>query len=107
MTTTAWIECLLQIEIEDFRKNAVSLILAPYLLHKKKLSTEQAAQVIQDWLHNKCSPLSRLNFNAEYLTRSALDNSSKKPQIYHMSFDTLAKYNPELHKRLQQEMSHS
>jgi len=105
-TTTAWIECLLQIGIEDFRKNVVSLILAPYLLHKKKLSTEQAAQVIQDWLQNKCSPLSRLNFNTEYLIRSALNNASKKPQIYHMSFDTLAEYNPELHKRLQQHMLH-
>jgi hypothetical protein len=103
---TGWIECLLQLGIEDFRKNAVSLIFAPYLLHKKKLSTEQAVQVIRNWLQDKCSPLSRLNFNAEYLTRSALNNSLKKPQIYHMSFDTLAKYNPELHKRLQQEMSH-
>jgi hypothetical protein len=103
---TGWIECLLQIGIADFRKNAVSLILAPYLLYKKKLLHEQAAQVIRDWLQNKCSPLSRLNFNAEYFTRSALNNSLKKPQIYHMSFDTLAKYNPELHKRLQQEMSH-
>ncbi len=58
---TGWIECLLQIGIGDFRKNAVSLILAPYLLYKKKLLHEQAVQVIQDWLQNKCSPLSRLN----------------------------------------------
>lgn len=103
-TTTAWIECLLQTGIEDFRKNAISLILAPYLLHKKKLSYEQATQVIRNWLLNKCSPLSSLDFNAEYLIRSALNNASKKPQIYHMSFDTLAKYNSELHRRLQQKM---
>jgi hypothetical protein len=35
-TTIPWIELLLETPIEDYRKNAISLILAPYLINVKK-----------------------------------------------------------------------
>ena len=35
----SWIEILLQTPIEDYRKNAIGLILAPYLINIRKFST--------------------------------------------------------------------
>jgi hypothetical protein len=49
----AWIEKLLQTPIDDYRKNAVSLILAPYLINIKKLSYDHALNIINSWLR-KC-----------------------------------------------------
>ena len=40
--TIPWIEKLLEIPIEDYRKNAVNLILAPHLINIKKLAYEDA-----------------------------------------------------------------
>jgi hypothetical protein len=34
--TISWIEKLLETPIDDYRKNAVNLILAPYLINVKK-----------------------------------------------------------------------
>jgi hypothetical protein len=36
ITAIPWIELLLETPIEDYRKNAISLILAPYLINVKK-----------------------------------------------------------------------
>ena len=48
--TIPWIEKLLQTPIDDYRKNAVSLILAPYLINIKKLSYDHALNIINSWL---------------------------------------------------------
>src|SRR6266704_2093494 len=40
--TILWIEALLQTAISDYRKNAIRLILAPYLMNIKHLSFEKA-----------------------------------------------------------------
>jgi hypothetical protein len=63
--TIDWIERLLQTPIEDYRKNAISLILAPYLITIRKYSYEQAYGEIKEWL-NKCDTIKRLdsNFNS-------------------------------------------
>jgi hypothetical protein len=37
-----WIEILLQIAIDDYRKNAIALILAPYLINIKKTSYQES-----------------------------------------------------------------
>jgi hypothetical protein len=49
----------LQTPIGDYRKNAVSLILAPYLINIKKLSSDDAFNIIKEWL-DKCNEIRRL-----------------------------------------------
>jgi hypothetical protein len=48
-----WIEALLQTPISDYRKQAMNLILAPYLLNISRLSEDEAYGVIHKWLE-KC-----------------------------------------------------
>src|ERR687890_678485 len=57
-----WIELLLETPIPDYRKNAISLILAPYLINVKKLTYDDAFNIIKDWL-NKCDSIKRLDSN--------------------------------------------
>jgi hypothetical protein len=55
----AWIDRLLQISIPDWRKTAVALILAPYLLTIRRFSYEQAYHMIMQWAAG-CAQLSCL-----------------------------------------------
>jgi hypothetical protein len=103
ITTTPWIECLLQIGIDDYRKRATSLILAPYLLHKKRLTYEESAQVIRNWLVDKCQSQRKLDFNPERKIKEALSYSQQN-KILHMRFDTLKNSNPELYNQLLERM---
>jgi hypothetical protein len=48
--TITWIEKLLQTPIDDYRKTAISLILARYLINIKKLSYDNALNIINSWL---------------------------------------------------------
>ena len=100
--TTWWIERLLQIGIDDFRKRAVSLILVPYFLHKKRLPEDQITDIIRDWLVNKCYPEKRLDFKPDSRIRDAI-YYSKQSKILHMKFDTLKDQNPVLYRRIQQQ----
>jgi hypothetical protein len=50
----------LQTPIGDYRKNAVSLILAPYIINIKKLSSDDAFNIIKEWL-DKCNEIRRLD----------------------------------------------
>jgi hypothetical protein len=54
-----WIDRLLQTPIADWRKTAVALILAPYLLTIKRMSYEHAYNTIMHWAA-ACSQLSSL-----------------------------------------------
>ena len=47
-TVILWIEKLLQTPMEDYRKNAVGLILAPYLINVRKLSYEESFTIIKE-----------------------------------------------------------
>jgi hypothetical protein len=66
--TTPWIEKLLQTPIEDYRKNAVTLILAPYIINVKKLPYDAALDTINSWL-TKCGKLRQLDQNFDYIVR--------------------------------------
>jgi len=77
--TIAWIEKLLQTPIDDYRKNAVSLILAPYLINVKKLSYDVALNIVNNWL-SKCGELRQLDQNFDYTVRYALKYSAKNGQ---------------------------
>ena len=69
-----WIEKLLEIPIEDYRKNAVNMILAPYLINIKRLTIKDAFAVINTWL-DKCSSLRQLDSNITYIVNYALKRS--------------------------------
>jgi hypothetical protein len=93
-----WIEKLLQTPIDDYRKNSVSLILAPYLINIKKLSYDDASNAINSWL-NKCNQLRRLDFNLGSVTKYMLKESirnSRRP----LKFDTLKMKNKILYEML-------
>jgi hypothetical protein len=95
----AWIEKLLETPIEDYRKNAVNLILAPYLINVKKLSYYAALNIINNWL-SKCGELRQLDQNFDYTVRYALKYSAKnghKP----LKLDTLKIKNKSLYDILQ------
>ena len=75
-----WIETkVLQTPISDYRKLAVGLILAPYLIVIKKLSYEESYKIINEWLM-KCDSLSgrRLDFDPKYLINNNIRTSMKK-----------------------------
>jgi hypothetical protein len=93
----AWI--LLQTPIDDYRKNAVSLILAPYFINIKKLSYEAALTIINSWL-SKCGKLRQLDQNFHYTVRYALKYSAKNGNRP-LKLDTLKLKNKPLYDVLQ------
>jgi Primase X len=97
-TLIPWIELLLKTPIEDYRKNAVSLILGPYLINVKKLSYDDAFNIIKDWL-NKCDSIKRLDSNFSYRIKYTLENSIKNGYLP-MKFETLKEKNRALYDKL-------
>jgi Primase X len=93
-----WIETLLQTPIEDYRKNAIALILAPYLINIRKISYDDAFSIIREWL-TKCNKLRHLDSNFDYRIKSSLYTAMRK-QTLPMRLDTLEKKNRELHRLL-------
>ena len=90
-----WIEKLLDTPIDDYRKNGVSLILAPYLINIRRLPYEDALNVINNWLM-ECAKLTRLDNDLSYIVKYALKSSIKsgrKP----LKFDTLKLKNAALY----------
>lgn len=97
-----WIETLLQTPVDDYRKNAIGLILAPYLINIKKLSYNTASIIIRDWL-KKCNQLRPLDPNFDYRVKYCLNSAIKKLQLP-IRFSTLERKNTELHKLLSEKM---
>jgi Primase X len=50
--TKKWIERILQIPFEEWRKIISSLILASYLINVKSISSQECFQIIKEWLDN-------------------------------------------------------
>jgi hypothetical protein len=102
----SWIEVLLQTPVDDYRKNAIGLILAPYLINIKKLPYDAASNIIRDWL-KKCSQLRTLDPNFDYKVKYSLNSAIRKLQLP-IKFSTLERMNKELHNILLEKMqSHS
>jgi hypothetical protein len=76
MYTIKWIERLLQTPVEDGREVAVRFILSPYLMNIRKLSYEQAFEIITKWL-DKCRDRRRLDFNSRNIVRYGLNYANK------------------------------
>jgi hypothetical protein len=93
-----WIETLLQTPIEDYRKNAIALILAPYLINIRKISYDDAFSIIKEWLM-KCNELRHLDSNFDHRIKSSLYTAMRK-QTLPMRLDTLQNKNRELHRLL-------
>jgi hypothetical protein len=72
--TIPWIERLLETPIDDYRKTAVSIILAPYLINIKKVSYDAALNIINNWLM-ECEKLRQLDQNIKYIVKCAIKNS--------------------------------
>jgi hypothetical protein len=98
-----WIEKLLETPISDYRKNAINLILAPYLINIKKLPYTDAFDIIKDWL-NKCDSLRRLDSNFNSRVKSALEDAIQKG-IPPMSLARLREKNRELYDMLSMKMN--
>jgi len=94
----SWIETLLQTPVSDFRKNAIGLILAPYLINIRKMSYEEAFQMLQDWL-DKCNELRRLDPNFSYKIKYSLTAAIRKQQLP-LKLTTLESKNKELYEML-------
>ncbi|HET9805514.1 MAG TPA: DNA primase noncatalytic subunit PriX [Nitrososphaeraceae archaeon] len=97
--TIFWIEKLLKTPVADFRKNSVSLILAPYLINIKKLSYQESFDILIQWL-NRCDSIRQLEFNSRYLVKTALKTAIQK-RIPPMRLETLRNRNLELYHILQ------
>jgi Primase X len=93
-----WIEKLLDTPIDDYRKNAVNLILAPYLINVRKVSYDAALNIINSWL-GKCGELRQLDQNFDYTVRYALKYSAKNGNRP-LKFDTLKTKNVMLYNVL-------
>jgi hypothetical protein len=94
-----WIEKLLNTPISDFRKNAINLILAPYLVNIKNLSYQESFNILIEWL-KRCDSIRKLDFNPMPLAKSALNIATQK-KIPPMKLETLRNRNLEIYQILQ------
>ncbi|MEM4099045.1 MAG: DNA primase noncatalytic subunit PriX [Candidatus Micrarchaeaceae archaeon] len=63
----AWIERLLNTPLPDFRHRIVNIVLAPYLVNVKRLSEEQAAEIISKYIE-RCKELNpNTNITESYI----------------------------------------
>jgi Primase X len=93
--TISWIEKLLHTPIDDYRKNAVNLILAPYLINVRKVSYDVALNIINSWL-GKCGELRQLDQDFNYMVRYALKYCAKNGNRP-LKLDTLKRKNKPLY----------
>ncbi len=102
-TSIPWIEKLLsQTPIEDHRKITLALILSRYLINIRKLSYEQAYDIIWNWL-DKCAQLKRLepsrSYFDRYVVRYQLEEAARSKRLP-MKRETLKQHNLDLYKKL-------
>lgn len=95
-----WIDTLLQMQLDDYRKRIVDLILVPYFVNIKHLSDDETIARINEWLAkcDKVKPLdSNVNFN--YKIRYQINRCKSDRNLKPVRFEeTLSKNNPNLYK---------
>ena len=95
----AWIDSILgNGGIADHRKVLVDLVLAPYLVNIKQCGYNDAYNKMVGWL-NRCSQKRRLDFNARFKVRYAL-NRSKHNGIRPMRLDTMKESYSDLYQEV-------
>jgi Primase X len=90
-----WIEKLLQTPLADHRKYCVWRILTPYLLNKRKLSSQVAFEIIQNWLQ-QCNKLRRLDFDLRYRVNDSIERAVSR--YMPIAYEKLKEENPELYQ---------
>ena len=90
-----WIEKMLQTPIEDGRKQCLWQILCPYLINIRKLTNENATNILKQWLQ-KCDKVKKIDFDStayikndlknvkEYLPPSKVKLKNQYPEIYNI-----------------------
>jgi hypothetical protein len=68
-----WIEKLLQTPIEDGRKQCLWQILCPYLINIRKLTKENATNILNQWLQ-RCDKVKKIDFDSTIYIKSDLKN---------------------------------
>lgn len=91
-----WIEKLLKISLEDYRKLILWRILCPYLVNVKKLSYEESFRILREWL-DKCNSLKKLDFNSNQKIKDDLKHVGN---FYPMGIQKLKTDNEELYNFL-------
>lgn len=77
-----WIERLLHIPIEDYRKDCLWRIIGPYLLNVRKLSELEASKIMKVWL-DECDGVRKLDFEPKTKIFSIIKgNKGYKPISY-------------------------
>jgi hypothetical protein len=93
-----WIEILLETPIGDYRKEAIRLIIAPYLINIRKLAYDDAFNVANDWL-NRCHKVKPLDFNANIKIRDELRAATRVGYLP-MAFDSLKSENEKVYRHI-------
>jgi hypothetical protein len=91
-----WIEILLDTPIEDYRKEAIRLIIAPYLINIRKLAYDDAFNIMKNWLNN-CDKIKPLDFNANVRIKDVLRAATRVGYLP-MAFNDLKAENEELYR---------
>jgi hypothetical protein len=93
-----WIEKLLVTPISDYRKNAIGLIIAPYLINIRKIDFAEAQKIIEKWL-NICNSVRNLGPDFRHRIKWDILYAHKR-QIPPMKLETLKLKNKELYEML-------
>jgi non-catalytic primase subunit PriX-like protein len=93
-----WIEILLDTPIEDYRKEAIRRIIAPYLVNIKKLAYEDAFNVTKNWLEG-CNKIRPLDFNAFVKIKDSLKAATRVGYLP-MAFNDLKSEDRELYRHI-------
>jgi len=93
-----YIDLLLQVQLDDFRKRAISLLLAPYLLRIKQMPYEVAEKRILQWL-SICDKVRYLDFDAVEKTEQAL-SYARDMEYKPLELENIPKYDSGLHAKL-------
>jgi len=93
-----WIEILLDTPIWDYRKEAIRRIIAPYLINIKKLTYDDAFNIIKNWL-STCDSVNPLDFNANVKIRYSL-KAATRVGYPPMAFSDLKSENGELYRHI-------
>ncbi len=97
-TQCRWIEILLDTPIRDYRKEAIRLIIAPYLINIRKLGYDDAFNLTKNWL-DSCEKIKPLNFNGDVRIRDAVRAATRVGYL-HKKFSDLKSENEELYRRI-------
>ena len=97
-TKRLWIETLLDIPIEDYRKYAIRRIIAPYLINIRKLAYDDAFNITKNWL-NTCDKIKPLDFNANVKIKDTLRAATRVGYLP-MGFSDLKSENGELYRHI-------